>query len=158
MLEAAVVGCQPDVRMEFDKPTLIERLFNRLFGLLVRIGIGLPHNVLLQVRGRKSGRIYSTPVNILTHNGRRYLVAPRGDTQWSRNARASGEATFVKGFKREHVKLREIVDADKPPLLKAYLESFTTTVQRYFPVRAGSRLEEFAPLAARYPVFEIQNH
>ena len=158
MLEAAVAGCQRDVRMEFDKPTLIERSFNRLFGLLVRIGIGLPHNVLLQVRGRKSGRIYSTPVNILTHNGRRYLVAPRGDTQWSRNARTSGEATFVKGFKREDVKLREIADADKPQLLKAYLESFTPTVQRYFPVRAGSRLEEFVPLAPRYPVFEIQNH
>jgi deazaflavin-dependent oxidoreductase (nitroreductase family) len=143
--------------MPFDKPGPIEQVFNKLLGLLVRVGVGLPHNVVLQVRGRKSGRMYSTPVNILTHNGRRYLVAPRGDTQWSRNALASGQATFLKGFKREDVKLRPIADADKPVLLKAYLESFTPTVQRYFPVRAGSPVEEFQPLAPRYPVFEIQN-
>ena len=125
--------------------------------MFVRVGIGMPYNVVLQVRGRKSGRIYSTPVNILTHDGGRYLVAPRGDTQWSRNALASGQATFLKGFKREDVRLRPIADAEKPALLKAYLESFTPTVQRYFPVRAGSPVEQFQPLAPRYPVFEIQS-
>ena len=72
--------------------------------------------VLLQVRGRKSGRLYSTPVNLLDLNGRRYLVAPRGDTQWARNAVASGEVTLVRGFRRETVRLKPLADADKPPI------------------------------------------
>jgi deazaflavin-dependent oxidoreductase (nitroreductase family) len=141
--------------MAYNRPNPINRIVNGIFGLLLRLGIGLPHNVLLQVRGRKTGRIYSMPVNILAHNGRRYLVAPRGDTQWSRNARASGEAIFVKGLRREHVKLRPIADADRPEILKAYLDRFAPTVQRYFTVRAGASVEEFEPIASTYHVFEI---
>jgi deazaflavin-dependent oxidoreductase (nitroreductase family) len=141
--------------MEYRKTNVVERTFNQLFGLLVRLGIGLPHNFLLQVRGRRTGRVYSTPVNVLKHSGRRFLVAPRGDTQWSRNALASGEVTLVKGFRRSTVKVRLVADEAKPEILKAYLDRFTLTVQRYFPVRAGSPVDQFRPLAARYPVFEI---
>jgi deazaflavin-dependent oxidoreductase (nitroreductase family) len=94
--------------MEYRKTNVVERTFNQLFGLLVRLGIGLPHNFLLQVRGRRTGRVYSTPVNVLKHSGRRFLVAPRGDTQWSRNALASGEVTLVKGFRRSTVKVRPV--------------------------------------------------
>jgi len=143
------------LRVKYERPSVVEGLFNRLFGLLVRAGIGLRHNVLLQVRGRKSGRIYSTPVNVLDHNGRRYLVAPRGDTQWSRNALASGEVTLVRAFRRETVKVQPLGDAAKPEILKAYLDRFATTVQRYFSVRAGSPADAFRAVAADYPVFEI---
>ncbi len=65
----------------FNPPTTLDRAFNKLFGLLVGLGLGLPHNYLLQVRGRKSGRVYSTPVDVLSRDGKRYLVAPRGYTQ-----------------------------------------------------------------------------
>src|SRR5262249_45356128 len=106
-------------------------------------------------RGRKSGRTYSTPVNLLEHKGRRYLVAPRGYTQWVKNVQASGEALLVKGAKRERVELRIIGDDDKPEILKAYLDRYKLTVQRYFPIRAGSGIEEFQPLVERYPVFEV---
>jgi hypothetical protein len=59
----------------------LEKIFNRVFGFLVGLGLGLQHNFLLQVRGRKSGRIFTTPVNVLDTDGKRYLVAPRGRTQ-----------------------------------------------------------------------------
>lgn len=74
----------------FNQPTTVDRAINKLFGLLVGLGLGLGHNYLLHVRGRKSGRIYSTPVDVLDRAGKRYLVAPRGYTQWVRNAIASG--------------------------------------------------------------------
>jgi deazaflavin-dependent oxidoreductase (nitroreductase family) len=141
--------------MTYQRPTASEAMINRFVGLLPRIGIGPRYMVLLQVRGRKSGRVYSTPVNLLDVNGRRYLVAPRGETQWARNAVASGEVTLVRGLRRETVKLRPLADGDKSPILKTYLDQYASAVQQYFPVAAGSPLAAFMPLAPKYPVFEI---
>jgi hypothetical protein len=150
----------------FREATLVEKFFNRAFGFLVGLGLGLPHNYLLQVRGRKTGRTYSTPVNLLvvgapgpaakpTAAGRRYLVAPRGRTQWVRNAEAAGEITLKKGRFCQKFRLRPIPDGQKPEFLKLYLERFTPTVQRYFPIPAGSPIETFRGLAPNYPVFEL---
>ena len=139
----------------FDQPTRLERAFNKSFGFLVGLGLGLPHNYLLQVRGRKSGRVYTTPVNVLSRDGKRFLVAGRGYTQWVRNALASGTVSLKKGRRIEEFVLRTISDEEKPETLKAYLDRFKLTVQRYFPVPAGSPAEVFRPLAARYPVFEL---
>ncbi len=139
----------------FRRPTAGERFFNRVFGLLVGLGLGLPHNYLVQVRGRKSGKIYSTPIDLLELNGKRYLVAPRGRTQWVRNAEAAGEVTLKKGRTRRHYRIQPIPEAGKPELLKAYLDRFKTTVQRYFPVPAGSPPQAFAEVAGNYPVFEL---
>ena len=143
--------------MPYQRPTAAEATINRLIGLLPRLGIGPRYMVLLQVRGRKSGRVYSTPVNLLELDGHRYLVAPRGDTQWSRNAAASGEVTLVRGLRRETVNVKPIADADKPAILKAYLDQYASAVQQYFPVAAGSPLAAFTPLAANYPVFDISS-
>jgi deazaflavin-dependent oxidoreductase (nitroreductase family) len=140
---------------EFRQPTALERAFNSAFGFLVGLGVGPKPSYLLQVRGRKSGKLYSTPVYLLEIGGKRFLVAPRGRTQWVRNAEAAREVTLKKGRSQRTYVLRPIVDADKPELLKAYLDSFKTTVQRYFPVPAGSDVQLFAPIAASYPVFEL---
>src|SRR5215510_6688933 len=140
---------------QFTEPSAVDRFFNRAFGFLVKIGLGLPHNFLLEVRGRKSGRVYSTPVNVLERNGKRYLVAPRGYTQWVRNVIATGEAVLVKGARRERVSLKLIADNDRPEILKTYLDRYKLTVQRYFPIQAGAPVEAFQPLAPQYPVFEI---
>jgi deazaflavin-dependent oxidoreductase (nitroreductase family) len=140
---------------QFMQPTLVDRIINRAFGFLVKLGFGLSHNFLLEVRGRKSGRIYSTPVNVLEYKEKKYLVAPRGDTQWVRNVVVNLKATLVKGAKRENVRLRPIADAAKAEILKAYLDRYKLTVRRYFPIPAGSPLREFEPLVGRYPVFEI---
>jgi len=139
----------------FSQPSPIERLSNRLFGLLVGWGIGLPHNYLLQVKGRKSGRVYSTPVNVLDYKGNRLLVAPRGETQWVRNARVSGEVWLKRGRSRQRFKLRALDESDKPEILREYLSRYRLTVQRYFPVPASARLEMFSDIARQYPVFEF---
>jgi deazaflavin-dependent oxidoreductase (nitroreductase family) len=139
----------------FREPTAIERMFNRTFGFLVGLGLGFSHNYLLEVRGRKSGKLFSTPVDLLERKGKRYLVAPRGRTQWVRNAETAGEITLKKGSSRQKLSLRPLADSEKPAILKAYLDSFKSEVQRYFPIAAGSPPEAFAELASSYPAFEL---
>ena len=128
---------------------------NRAFGRLVALGLGLPHNYLLHVRGRTTGRFHSTPVNLLELGGRRFLVAGRGRTQWVRNAEAAGEVILQKRRRRQRCRLRPLPDGEKPEILKAYLDGFAPTVRRYFPVPAGSPPQAFVDLADRYPVFEL---
>jgi deazaflavin-dependent oxidoreductase (nitroreductase family) len=139
----------------FRRPNPVDRALNWAFGFLVGLGFGLSHNYLLQVRGRKTGRLYSTPVNLLEFKGKQFLVAPRGRTQWVRNAEAVNEVILKRGSKRAAFRLRPIPDGDKAEVLKTYLDRFKLTVQRYFPVPAGSGPEAFGELAARYPVFEL---
>jgi deazaflavin-dependent oxidoreductase (nitroreductase family) len=139
----------------FREPTSVEKVFNRVFGFLVGLGLGFSYNYLLEVRGRKTGKIYSTPVNLLELKGKRFLVAPRGRTQWVRNAEASGEVALKKGSKRLRFHLRPIPEAESPEILKAYLDKFQREVQRYFPVPAGSPPEAFVEIAAVYPAFEL---
>jgi deazaflavin-dependent oxidoreductase (nitroreductase family) len=140
----------------FEKPKAIDRIFNRLMGWLVGRGIGPGHMRVLEVRGRKSGALYSLPVDLLDFSGRLYLVAPRGETQWVRNAEAAGVITLRRGSSARRYHLRSVVAADKPWVLKAYLDRFHREVQRFFPVPAGSPAELHAPHAARYPAFELE--
>jgi deazaflavin-dependent oxidoreductase (nitroreductase family) len=140
---------------EFRAPNPVERMFNRLFGVLVGLGLGLPHNYLVQVRGRKSGRVYSNPVDVLDMGGHRFLVAPRGRTQWVRNAEAAGEVTLKRGRSRQGYRIRAVPDAEKNELLKASLDRFALTVARYFPLPPDSPAAAFSEVASRYPVFEL---
>src|SRR2546430_13967214 len=98
----------------FTPPTSTERLFNKLFGFLVGLGLGRSHNFLLEVRGRKTGRVYSTPVDVLVLDGRRYLVAPRGQTSWVQNALATGTVALKKGRGREELRGRSLAAEEKP--------------------------------------------
>jgi len=142
-------------RRSFEQPTAMERLLNRGVGALVRLGIGPAHIHLLEVRGRKSGRVYSLPVDVLAQEGNLYLVAPRGYAQWVRNAEANGEVTLRRGQRIEQYRLRVLADSEKPAVLRAYLDSFRREVQRFFPVPAGSPVEAFVALAPRYPAFQL---
>jgi deazaflavin-dependent oxidoreductase (nitroreductase family) len=139
----------------YRKAAAFEAFFNRMFGVLVGLGLGMRHNYLVQVRGRKSGKVYSTPIDLLELRGKRFLVAPRGRTQWVRNAEAAGEVTLKRGSFRRTYQIRPLADAEKPEILKAYLDWFKTTVQRYFPVAAGAPAAAFAAIAQDYPVFEL---
>jgi len=139
----------------FRQPTAIERAFNKTFGFLVGLGLGFSYNYLLQVRGSKSGKIYSTPIDLLQIDGKRFLVAPRGRAQWVRNAEAAGEVTLKKGSQRNKFGVRTLSDQEKPAILKAYLDQFKREVQGYFPVPAGSPLEAFRDLVQNYPAFEL---
>jgi deazaflavin-dependent oxidoreductase (nitroreductase family) len=139
----------------FVEPTPVEKVFNRVFGFLVGIGVAFSHKYLLQVRGRKSGKLFSTPINLLELKGKRFLVAPRGRTQWVRNAEAAGEVTLKRGSMRLTFRLRPLAEVEKPEILKAYLDGFKSEVQRYFSVAAGSPVESFVEVTANYPVFAL---
>jgi deazaflavin-dependent oxidoreductase (nitroreductase family) len=139
----------------FRAPSPVERVFNRIFGFVVGLGWGFSHNYLLQVRGRKSGKIYSTPIDLLEKDGKRFLVAPRGRTQWVRNAEAAGDVTLKRGKLQQRFRLRALSDQEKPEILKAYLDQFKREVQSYFPVPAGSSVEAFRELVQSYPAFEL---
>lgn len=139
----------------FRPPSSVERIFNRVFGVLVGLGLGFSHNYLLQVRGRKTGKVYSNPIDLLEFQGKRFLVAPRGRTQWVRNAEAAGEVTLKRGSIRQNFRLRPVAESERPQILKAYLDRFRREVQRYFPVPAESPAEAFLPIVGNYPVFEL---
>jgi deazaflavin-dependent oxidoreductase (nitroreductase family) len=139
----------------FQRPTAVERWFNAIVGALVRMGIGLPSMRVLEVQGRKSGRLYTLPVDLLSRDGKLYLVAPRGRAEWVRNAEASGSVVLRRGRSVERYQLRALADAEKPPILEAYLDRFRREVQRFFPVPAGSPADAFASIASQYPAFEL---
>jgi deazaflavin-dependent oxidoreductase (nitroreductase family) len=139
----------------FRRPNALERGLNRAIGALAGLGLAPAHIWVLEVRGRRSGRIRATPVDLLTEQGRLYLVAPRGETEWVRNAEASGEITLRRGRRRVAYRLRALTAAEKPAVLRAYLDRFRREVQRYFPVAAGSPPDAFVPLASQYPAFEL---
>ena len=140
----------------FLAPSAGERLFNRVFGFLVGLGLAPADFYLLEVRGRKSGKLYRTPVDLLEFQGKPYLVAPRGRTQWVRNAETAGEIVLKRGSRRTTYRLKPVAPADRPPILKAYLDRFKSQVQRYFTVQAGSPPEAFVGVAENYPVFQLQ--
>jgi deazaflavin-dependent oxidoreductase (nitroreductase family) len=138
----------------FEKLSLVDRIFNSAIGALVSIGIGLPQMRVLEVRGRKSGKLYRLPVDLLPEGGKLYLVAPRGRTQWVRNAEASGTIVLRRDQAQQY-SLRALAGEEKQRILAAYLTRFRREVQRFFPLPAGSPAASFAPLASRYPAFEL---
>ena len=140
---------------EFRAPSRPERIFNKLFGIFVGLGLAPRYNYLVEVRGRKTGRVYSAPVNLVEVGARRFLVAPRGRTQWVRNAEAAGEVVLARGSRRLHFRIRSVTGDEKLDILKTYLERYRLAVQRYFPVRPGADARAFADVADRYPVFEL---
>jgi deazaflavin-dependent oxidoreductase (nitroreductase family) len=139
----------------FQKESTLDRFFNRFMGRLLRLGFAPGYMRLLEVRGRKSGNIFTTPVNVLDFNGKRWLVAARGETAWARNARAAGRVVLRRGASTESLAIRELADADKPEVIKAFLDRFKSQVQRFFDVPAGSPVDAFRATASRTPVFEL---
>jgi deazaflavin-dependent oxidoreductase (nitroreductase family) len=142
-------------RTHFIQASLLARLFSRCYGWLAGRGLGLSYSWVLEVAGRRTGKPEFTPVNLLSHDGKLFLVATRGQTQWARNAAAAGKLALKKGRVRMEFRLRVLRDEEKPKILKAYLLRFNWMVARFFPVRAGSPSTAFKPIAHRYPVFEL---
>jgi hypothetical protein len=138
------------------RPNAVERILGHLLVVLIRIGLIRGHFYVLEVRGRKSGRTISLPIDPLDLEGHRYLVCARGASNWVRNTRAAGEIALVRAMRRRHYAAREVPTAMRSPVLKAYLDRYAAEVQRFFPVPKGSAVEAFNDLAARYPVFELQ--
>ena len=133
------------------------RIFNPLVALFTRMGLSLLGSRVLEVRGRSSGEPRRTPVNLLELDGERYLVAPRGETQWVRNLRVSGEGRLLLGRRAEPFTAVELVDAEKPPILRAYLARWKAEVGVFFDgVGPDAPEQEMARVAPRHPVFRLR--
>ena len=110
----------------------------------------------LEVRGRKTGEPRRTPVNLLTLGGTRYLVAPRGHTQWVRNLRAAGEGRLLLGRRAERFTAVELPDDDKVPILRAYLERWKWEVGAFFDAGPDAADAELRRIAPDHPIFRIE--
>jgi deazaflavin-dependent oxidoreductase (nitroreductase family) len=133
-----------------------KHVFNRAVAGLTRLGISVWGSRVLVVRGRTSGLPRSTPVNLLTYDGDRYLVAPRGHTQWVRNLRVAGEGELKVGRRTEHFTAVELPDDEKVPVLRAYLKRWKAEVGIFFGgVGAKSPESELLRIAPNHPVFRL---
>ena len=134
-----------------------KRVFNPIVAGLTRLGISVLGSRILRVRGRTSGEWRTTPVNLLTFEERRYLVAPRGETQWVKNIRKTGGGELQLGRKTEAISVVELPDEEKPDLLRAYLKRWKAEVGVFFGgVGADSPEEDVRRIAPDHPVFRIE--
>ena len=141
----------------YDRPGVLDRVFNSLVAGLARLGVSLFGSCELSVRGRKSGAMRSVPVNVVEHAGERFLVAPRGETDWVRNLRAAGGGELRLGSRVETFRASEIGDADKPPVLRAYLARWWFEVKRFFDLPGPDASDaDLLRVAPRHPVFRVE--
>ena len=135
-----------------------KNVFNRLVAGLTRLGVSVWGSRVLEVKGRTSGEPRRTPVNLLTLDGARYLVAPRGETQWVRNLRAAGNGRLLLGRRVEPFTATEVPDERKEPLLRAYLKRWKWEVGVFFDgVDGDSPSDELRRIAANHPIFQIHS-
>ena len=134
-----------------------KNVFNRTVAAFTRLGISVWGSRVLRVRGRKSGEWRNSPVNLLTFEGKQYLVAPRGHTQWVRNIRVAGEGELLVGRRVQRFKGVEIADNEKLPILRSYLKRWEFEVGQFFGgVKADSPDSELQRIAPDHPVFRIE--
>jgi deazaflavin-dependent oxidoreductase (nitroreductase family) len=133
-------------------------VFNKAVAGLTGLGISVLGSRILAVRGRKSGEWRTTPVNLLVIDGQRYLVSPRGHTQWVRNLRVSREGELRLGRRVEPFTAEEVSDDDKPAVLRAYLARWKAEVGVFFggvgPDAPDSELRRISP---DHPVFKVSS-
>jgi deazaflavin-dependent oxidoreductase (nitroreductase family) len=150
-------GSPATAHFERKRPGWFTRhVFNPLVALLTRLGLSLRGSRVLEVRGRSSGALRRTPVNLLELDGERYILAPRGETQWVRNLRASGEGRLLLGRRSEAFAADEVADEQKVPILRAYLKRWKAEVGVFFDgVGPDSPEEEMRQAASKHPVFRL---
>ena len=142
----------------YEKPDWFRRsVVDPAVEALTRLGVSVWGSRILRVRGRKSGEWRSHPVNLLTHDGKQYLVAPRGLTQWVRNIRVAKEGLLVLGGRSQPFQAVEVADEAKIPILRDYLKRWKFEVGMFFDgVSAESPESELRRIAPDHPVFEVR--
>jgi deazaflavin-dependent oxidoreductase (nitroreductase family) len=141
----------------YVKPKSATNFFNDTVGRLTKMGISVYGSRVLAVKGRKSGEWRTTPVNPLRVDGTRYLVAPRGNTQWVRNLRVVGTGELRIGGKTEPFSATEIADDEKPAILRAYLKRWKFEVGVFFDgVDAKAPESKLREIAPGYPIFRVE--
>jgi deazaflavin-dependent oxidoreductase (nitroreductase family) len=137
------------------RPTVPRRLLNAVLRIVVPLGVGPANTYLLTVPGRRSGRLYTTPVTLVEHWGERWLVAPYGERSWVKNARASGWVELRRGRDSQRVEVSEVPAEERGPILREYVER-VPVVAKFFDAQRGSAVAAFAAEAARHPVFRLR--
>lgn len=139
----------------YKKPGTLVKIMNSVLGWFTRFGLSPSKVHKIEVRGRKSGQLRTAVVNVLHYDGRRYLVAPRGNTEWVRNVRAAnGDASLLRKD-REKVHLEEIPVEQRPPIIKAYVNENAMATKQYFGVEPDDPIERYEGIAPDHPVFQI---
>ena len=147
-----------DTQPHYREPGLVTRkVMNPAVSILTKAGISVWGSRVLEVRGRKSGDLRRTPVNLLELDGRQYLVSARGNGQWVRNVRAAdGGLTLLLGRHRDDRTAEEVPDSEKSPILRAYLRKWKSEVGIFFDgVTAESEERDFQRIAPNHPVFRL---
>jgi hypothetical protein len=140
----------------YDAPSLAAKVGNELIRWLAEAGISIAGTRALRVRGRKTGKRRGVVINLLTVGGRDYVVSPRGDTQWARNARAAGVVEIGPRWRSREVRLTEVSDDAKPPLLRRYLDRWYWEVKGHIGgLTPDSSDEQLRTTAPSIPVFEL---
>jgi deazaflavin-dependent oxidoreductase (nitroreductase family) len=136
--------------------TFTRKVFNPIVARLTKMGLSIRGSRILAVRGRTSGELRTTVVNLLTIDTVRYLVAPRGETQWVRNLRAAGTGTLRVGRRSEQFTADEVADESKSEIIRAYLKAWAWETGRFFDgLTADSPDADIAAVAERFPVFRV---
>jgi deazaflavin-dependent oxidoreductase (nitroreductase family) len=133
-------------------------ILNRVINLFTRLGVSVWGSRVLEHKGRRSGELHHTPVNLLTVDGTDYLVSPRGETQWVRNVRADdGQLVLLLGRTRQVCTATEVPVAERTDILRAYLRRWKFEVGMFFDgVGPDATDDEFAAVAGRHPVFALR--
>ncbi len=139
----------------YRRPTKVTRTMNRIVSWLASRGLMPSDTITLEVKGRRSGMIRSNVVTWVERDEERYLVSPRGETEWVRNVRASGGEAVIRRRERQKVRLEEVPTEQRAPIIKAYLKKTAKATQQHFGVDPKAEIEEFEGIAARHPVFRI---
>jgi hypothetical protein len=142
--------------IRYDEPNLAARAANELIRWLAEAGISIAGTHALRVRGRKTGTLRGVVINLLTVDGRDYVVSPRGDTEWARNARASGAVEMGPRWRSREIRITEVGDDAKPELLERYLDRWYWEVKGHVGgLTPQSTRDEMRAAAPAIPVFEL---
>jgi hypothetical protein len=140
----------------YDVPGTGARIFNDAIRRLAELGVSIQGSTAVRVRGRTSGQLRGVVVNLLEIDGRRYLVSPRGNTQWARNARAAGEVELGPARRSRSLRIVEVADDAKPDLLKSYLGRWYWQLKGHTGgLTPQSTRDEIRAVAPSIPVFEV---
>ncbi len=139
----------------YRRPTKLTQTMNRIVSWLASRGLMPSDTITLEVKGRRSGRVRSNVVTWVEQDEERYLVSPRGETEWVRNVRAAGGEAVIRRRGRQKVRLEEVPTEQRAPIIKAYLKKTAKATQQHFGVDPKAEIGEFEAIAARHPVFRI---
>ena len=140
----------------YDEPDLVARATNAVFRWLAEAGISIAGTRALRVRGRTTGKLRGVVVNLMTVDGRDYVVSPRGNTQWVRNARAAGEVEMGPRWRGRTVRISEVADDAKLDLLKRYLDRWYWEVKGHVGgLTPQSTDEQIRAVAPSIPIVEL---